>query len=252
MYELDKERFGSFVAGLRKEKGLTQKELALRVHVTDKAVSKWERGLSIPDVALLVPLAEVLGVSVTELLECRRVDLGGLSPQQIEELVQRAVSLADTEPERRLHRQNLRLWVLGLALAAAEVLCLLVLDGPGTILTGGVGLVTLLCGVFSGFFWLYTREKLPRYYDENPISAFSDGPLRMNLPGMTFNNRNWPHILRFLRWWSLGSLWLSPFLWLAGSRLLPDFWTANSDKVLTLAFVLSLLPSLWWIAKKYE
>ena len=251
MYEMNKERFGAFVAGLRKEKGLTQKELALRVHVTDKAVSKWERGLSIPDVALLVPLAEVLEVSVTELLECRRMDLGGLSPQQIEELVQRAVSLADPEPQRP-GRKNLLLWLAGLALAAAEVLCLLALDGPGPILTGGVGLVTLLCGVFSGFFWLYTREKLPRYYDENPISAFSDGPLRMNLPGTTFNNRSWPYILRVLQWWSLGCLWLSPLAWLAGSRLAPDVWMASGGKVLTLAFVLSLLPPLWYLAKKYE
>ena len=61
------------MAQLRKEKGLMQKDLAEKLYVSDKAVSKWERGLSIPDVALLVPLAELLGVSVTELLECRRL-----------------------------------------------------------------------------------------------------------------------------------------------------------------------------------
>lgn len=56
MYTIDKERFGQFVAQLRKEKGLTQKELAQKLYLSDKAVSKWERGLSIPDVALLPPL----------------------------------------------------------------------------------------------------------------------------------------------------------------------------------------------------
>ncbi|MBQ2898418.1 MAG: helix-turn-helix transcriptional regulator, partial [Oscillospiraceae bacterium] len=47
-YELDKERFGEFVSKLRKEQGMTQKELAERLFVSDKAVSKWERGQSLP------------------------------------------------------------------------------------------------------------------------------------------------------------------------------------------------------------
>ena len=46
---MDNIRFGSFVAQLRKERGLTQKELAQRLHVTDKAVSKWETGRGFPD-----------------------------------------------------------------------------------------------------------------------------------------------------------------------------------------------------------
>ena len=46
MYELDKEKFGQFVAELRKEKGYTQKELAERLYLSDKAISKWERGVS--------------------------------------------------------------------------------------------------------------------------------------------------------------------------------------------------------------
>ena len=69
MYELDKARFGSFVAQLRKEKGLTQKALAQQLFISDKAVSKWETGVSVPDTALLIPLAEALGVTVTELLQ---------------------------------------------------------------------------------------------------------------------------------------------------------------------------------------
>lgn len=251
MYTLDKERFGQFVAGLRKEKGMTQKELAQRLYVSDKAVSKWERGLSIPDVSLLVPLAGALGVSVAELLECRRMDLGGLSPQQVEELVKRAVALSDPQPQRRVQRKNLCVWLCGLGLAALELAVLLAAEGSVGSLLGSLGLVMVLCGVFSGFFWLYTRERLPRYYDENPISAFSDGPLRMNLPGVTFNNRNWPYILRYLRWWSLAGLVAAPVLYGVMGLLAPAFWTANSDKVLALALVLSLLPPLWWLAKKY-
>ena len=46
MYQLDKEAFGEFLQGLRKEKGLTQRQLAEALHISDKAVSKWERGVS--------------------------------------------------------------------------------------------------------------------------------------------------------------------------------------------------------------
>lgn len=59
---------GASVRNLREERGLTQKELAERVGVTDKAVSKWETGRGLPDVTLLEPLARALGVSLAELL----------------------------------------------------------------------------------------------------------------------------------------------------------------------------------------
>ncbi|WP_270403608.1 helix-turn-helix domain-containing protein [Candidatus Collinsella stercoripullorum] len=63
--------FGATIAALRKQKGMTQLELARQMGVTDKAVSKWERDLSFPDVASLPKLAEVLGTSVDELLEVK-------------------------------------------------------------------------------------------------------------------------------------------------------------------------------------
>ena len=67
---MDKTQLGAFIAEKRKALGLTQKDLAARLHVTDKAVSKWERGLSYPDVTLLEPLASVFGLTVTELVSC--------------------------------------------------------------------------------------------------------------------------------------------------------------------------------------
>ena len=61
---MDKEKIGLFIKALRKEKNQTQRELAEKIHVTDKAVSKWERGLSIPDVAILPDLAKELDISI--------------------------------------------------------------------------------------------------------------------------------------------------------------------------------------------
>lgn len=59
---------GSRISSLRRRNNLTQKELAEKLHVTDKAISKWERGLNYPDLALLPVIANVLGTSVADLL----------------------------------------------------------------------------------------------------------------------------------------------------------------------------------------
>ena len=64
---------GRFISEQRKEKGLTQKELAKKLSVTDKAVSKWETGRSAPDISLLVPLSEIFGVSVIEILSGEKI-----------------------------------------------------------------------------------------------------------------------------------------------------------------------------------
>jgi transcriptional regulator with XRE-family HTH domain len=68
LFEIDKKKLGSYIAKLRRERGYTQKELAERLFVSDKTISKWETGVNIPDTALLIPLSNLLGVTVTELL----------------------------------------------------------------------------------------------------------------------------------------------------------------------------------------
>ena len=74
---MDPTQTGAWIAALRKERGLTQKELAERLRVTDKAVSRWETGKGYPDISLLPALAEALGCTINELLSCKR-----LSPEE--------------------------------------------------------------------------------------------------------------------------------------------------------------------------
>ena len=62
---------GEVISSLRKEKGMTQSDLAEKMNVTDKAVSKWERNLSCPDVNSIPKLAEILGTTVEELLNAQ-------------------------------------------------------------------------------------------------------------------------------------------------------------------------------------
>ena len=66
---MDNKKTGMFISQRRKEMNLTQKELAEKLNVTDKAVSKWETGNGAPDISLLTTLARTLDVSVIELLD---------------------------------------------------------------------------------------------------------------------------------------------------------------------------------------
>ena len=65
---MEQEKIGQFIAELRKEKGLTQKKLAEQLNITDKAVSKWECGYSLPDNSVMLNLCDILGISVNELI----------------------------------------------------------------------------------------------------------------------------------------------------------------------------------------
>lgn len=123
---MNKQQFGNFIAENRKAAGLTQKDLAARVHVTDKAVSKWERALSYPDVTLLEPLAEALGLGVEELMACRRVEQKDEEEEAVENIQEERpvrnlmeLSRENLKSERRKH-----VWqtILALALMLAATL----------------------------------------------------------------------------------------------------------------------------------
>ncbi len=90
-----KKSLGVLITELRKEKGMTQAQLAEQMGVTDKAVSKWERDLSCPDISSVPKLAEILGVTVDQLMQGEKSS----SPinkkvQEITALILRAVPLA--------------------------------------------------------------------------------------------------------------------------------------------------------------
>ncbi len=223
MYEIDKEAFSAFLTELRKEKGWTQKDLAEKVLVSDKAVSKWERALSLPDISLLMPLAETLGVTVTELLEGKRMENSqSMEPEDVELLVKKALSLSgedgDTSGKKR------RTLIFAGILAAAAVLwaaVLMVIRRP-CVTEYTLLLYSALAALFGGYAWIFMKERLPDYYDENVINFYSDGIFRMNLPGVRFHNRTWPNVLKALRLWSAVTLLAAPVISLFTAWLMPD------------------------------
>ena len=85
---------GETIANLRKQKGMTQSELAEKMNVTDKAVSKWERDLSCPDINTISKLADVLDVSVEELLKAKKQDYSNNKIKDLINLILKAVAIA--------------------------------------------------------------------------------------------------------------------------------------------------------------
>ena len=103
---MDNSKTGTLIRACRKELNLTQRDLAERLHVTDRAVSKWERGLCAPDIGLLEPLAEILNVSVVELLEGerqkRRAEDGA------EERARTVLRYSGDYPKGQAHAENIQ------------------------------------------------------------------------------------------------------------------------------------------------
>ncbi len=83
---MKKQTFGNMITTLRKERGMTQLELAEKMAVTDKAVSKWERDLSLPDVNSIPKLAEIFDVSVDELMQVQ-ADTKEKSDEKVSEII---------------------------------------------------------------------------------------------------------------------------------------------------------------------
>ncbi len=97
---MDTVKIGQFIASQRREKGLTQKALGDMLGVTNKTISRWETGVYMPDIELLLPLGEILGVSVNELLSGRRLDDAEFRRASDENIVAAARSNAFSVGER--------------------------------------------------------------------------------------------------------------------------------------------------------
>ena len=84
---MKKQTLGMMISTLRKEKGMTQLELAEKMGVTDKAVSKWERDLSFPDINSIPKLAEIFEISVDELTQVKTETKENIGKNKVDEIV---------------------------------------------------------------------------------------------------------------------------------------------------------------------
>ena len=124
---MDQLKIGKFIAACRKEKGFTQMQLAEKLGITDKAVSKWERGIALPDASIMLPLCDILGISVNELLSGEKIGMEG-NNQKNEELL---LNMA-----KEIERKNRTIWTAMWAIMIVSIvamiagLCLVALYVP--------------------------------------------------------------------------------------------------------------------------
>ena len=104
---MDLIKIGKFIANCRKDKGLTQEQLAEKLYITDRAVSKWERGLSLPDADKMLDLCNILDININELLTGEKINMKD-SNKKTEELL---VELAKQE-EVKNKKLFIDMWVL--------------------------------------------------------------------------------------------------------------------------------------------
>lgn len=151
---------GAFICEQRKAKGLTQKELAEKLNITDKAVSKWERDICYPDISLIIPLAEILEISTSELLN------GGINisndTQTTETLIKNAIKFSSKSSVQKAEKikQNI-LYGLSASFLIAIIVCI-ICDYfiSGNLSWSLIVIVSLVFSMLILFTLLTAKEKL--------------------------------------------------------------------------------------------
>ena len=120
---MDNIKFGRFIRESRQAKGMTQKQLAELIHVSDKAVSKWENGAGFPDIKILEPLAECLGVSLLELMQSERMAGDQIDKEEAEQAVADAITQSKQAEEWKRRMWKVRLLLGACACGILYLVC---------------------------------------------------------------------------------------------------------------------------------
>ena len=141
---MDQLKIGRFIAACRKEKGLTQAQLAEKLGITDKAVSKWERGIAMPDSSIMLQLCDILGISVNDLLCGERVSDDRYQAEMERNLVE--LAREKQAADRRLLGVEIVLGVVAIlpTIAAVVVANLVPMEAWKAGLTVGLGVLPLV------------------------------------------------------------------------------------------------------------
>ncbi len=121
---MDAAKFGSFIARSRKDKNMTQAELAIKINVTDKAISRWERGLGFPDINNLEPLAEALGVSVLELMKSEKIETKDIQCEDAALILKDTIQEANSQS--LLNKKQYKMITIGITILFLIISALLI------------------------------------------------------------------------------------------------------------------------------
>lgn len=173
---MDNQKFGAFIASIRKEKGLTQLELAKKLNVTDKAVSKWERGAGFPDIKTLEPLAEALDVSILEIMHSERLSENQVSVDHASEAFVHVIDVIDYQ--QKIERQNI---FIGMILIATTIMTIFLID---TMQLEGIMFVCMPLIFLSIGVWLILASRRRYKHHQSYKTTLIFGILCLLLPAM--------------------------------------------------------------------
>ena len=161
MCSMNQEQIGKTILEIRKKNNMTQKDLADKLNVTAQAVSKWERGLCLPDASIMLNLCSILGISITELLtgeEAMEEDYKDKAEKLILEIRKK-----EEENNRHLLRLETVIGVLA-TVSALTIIFIAAFLTPGTVLMAFLVLIALLI-LFTGIYFALNIERDAGYYE---------------------------------------------------------------------------------------
>ena len=161
---MDQVKIGKFIAEKRKENNLTQMQLAEKLSVTDRAVSKWETGKSLPDSSIMLELCEVLKISVNDLLSGEVVLVESYDKELENKLVEMVKE--KEKADKTLLRLEVVVGVLSTIILLAPILVAALL--PANAIKDWQRVIIILSGVipaFIGFFYATRIEQVAGYYE---------------------------------------------------------------------------------------
>ena len=154
---MDQEKTGKFIAEKRKEKSLTQQELADVLGISNKTISKWECGNGLPEVSLMMPLCEALGISVNELLSGEE-----LHNTYAEKAEENFIELIKEKEKTKLSNQKLILWQI-ISVFLTIVLWLILFADSNVYQFGQIPTSLTLCYLVIGFVSIYATVSICGY-----------------------------------------------------------------------------------------
>ena len=150
---MDQEKIGKFIAACRKEKGLTQAALAEKLGITDRAVSKWETGKSLPDASIMMELCELIGTNVNELLTGERIPMDEYAKKAEQSLIE--MQAKAEKADRNLLRMEIAMGIIIIPISIVLAKISEIFSNQGDALIGNALLVlSYVAIVLFGFIGL--------------------------------------------------------------------------------------------------
>lgn len=152
---MDQIKIGKFIAELRKEKGMTQSDMAEKLGVSNKSVSRWETGKNMPDVSLFIPLCELLGISVNEFIIGERIEENDM--EKTNEVIIDTIDKSN----KKISKARLILFISSVLIECVGLYYMAFASQPGDEMAVVIGsvLLTVLAAIFVGLLDISLSKK---------------------------------------------------------------------------------------------